>query len=145
MLRSLFFAVLAGPVLAACTGTAAAPVTELADGMLYAGADQNGGQVEMHVGQTLRIELESIPTAGYVWEIQDQPDFLELVGENTRPTNPEFQNQPGVTGGNHYLSFDLAAVAPGSATLHLIEHRPWEENEPPNDTWRLDVTVNPAP
>ena len=145
MLRSLLLAALAGPVLAACTGPAADPVTELADGMLYAGADQNGGQIDMQVGQTLRIELESIPTAGYIWEIENQPAFLETVGEGVRPTDPEFQNQPGVTGGNHYLSFDLQAVAPGSATLHLVEHRPWEENEPPSDTWSLDVTVNPEP
>ena len=145
MRRSLFPAALAGPVLAACTGLAADSVTELPDGVLYAGAAQNGGQIEMNVGQTLRIELESIPTAGYIWEIENQPAFLETVGEGVRPTDPEFQNQPGVTGGNHYLSFDLQAVAPGSATLHLVEHRPWEENEPPSDTWSLDVTVNPEP
>jgi predicted secreted protein len=145
MRRSLFPAALAGPVLAACTGLAADSVTELPDGVLYAGAAQNGGQIEMNVGQTLRIELESIPTAGYIWEIENQPAFLETVGEGVRPTDPEFQNQPGVTGGNHYLSFDLQAVAPGSSTLHLVERRPWEENEPPSDTWSLDVTVNPAP
>ena len=143
MLRSLFFAALAGPVLAACS-PAADPVTELADGMLYAGADQNGGQIEMHVGQTLRIELESIPTAGYIWEIQDQPGFLELVGENTRPTDPEFQNQPGVTGGNHFMAFDLKATAPGKATLHMVNHRPWEGGEEIG-TWRIDITVTPAP
>jgi predicted secreted protein len=145
MLRPLAMIALAGALLSGCARHAAEPVTELPDGMLYAGAAQNGGQIEMHVGQTLRIELESIPTAGYIWEIENQPAFLETVSKGVRPTNPEFQNQPGVTGGNHYLSFDLAAVAPGSATLRLIEHRPWEENEPPNDTWRLDVTVNPAP
>tara|TARA_R110000787_G_scaffold94594_1_gene197354 strand:+ start:499 stop:933 length:435 start_codon:yes stop_codon:yes gene_type:complete len=144
MVRSLFPAALAGSLLAACMGPAADPVTELAGGMLYAGAEQAGGEVTMQVGQTLRIELESIPTAGYVWEIQDQPDFLELVDEATRPTDPEFQNQPGVTGGNHFMAFDLKATAPGKATLHMVNHRPWEGGEEIG-TWRIDITVTPAP
>ena len=133
MVRSLFPAALAGSLLAACMGPAADPVTELAGGMLYAGAEQAGGEVTMQVGQTLRIELESIPTAGYIWEIQDQP-----------PTDPEFQNQPGVTGGNHFMAFDLKATAPGKATLHMVNHRPWEGGEEIG-TWRIDITVTPAP
>ncbi len=144
MARSLFPAALAGPLLAACMGPAADPVTNLPDGLLYAGAEQAGGEVAMQVGQTLRIELEGIPTAGYVWEIQDQPDFLELVDEATRPTHPEFQNQPGVTGGNHFMAFDLTATAPGKATLHMVNHRPWEGGEEIG-TWHIDITVTPAP
>ena len=144
MVRSLFPAALAGPLLAACMGPAADSVTQLPDGMLYAGAEQAGGEVAMLVGQTLRIELESIPTAGYIWEIEDQPDFLELVAENTRPTNPEFQNQPGVTGGNHFMAFDLMATAPGKATVHMIDHRPWDGGDE-RGTWRIDITVTPAP
>ncbi|MFT5774320.1 protease inhibitor I42 family protein [Hyphomonas sp.] len=144
MVRSMFPAALAGPFLAACMGPAADPVTELPDGLLYAGAEQAGGEVAMQVGQTLRIELESIPTAGYVWEIEDLPDFVELADEATRPTDPGFQNQPGVTGGNHFMAFDLTATAPGTATLHMVNHRPWEGGEEIG-TWRIDITVTPAP
>ncbi|MEQ8320807.1 MAG: protease inhibitor I42 family protein [Rhodospirillales bacterium] len=144
MLRSLLPSVLAGPLLAACMGPAASPVIEMESGLLYAGAEQDRGQVAMQVGQTLRVELESIPTAGYVWEIQDKPDFLELVAENTRPTDPEFQNQPGVTGGNHFMAFDLKATAPGGATLYMVNHRPWEGGEEIGN-WRIEINVAPAP
>jgi inhibitor of cysteine peptidase len=125
-------------------GPVADPVTRLEGGLLYAGAKQDGGKVAMQVGQTLRIELESIPTAGYVWEIQGQPAFLELVAQNTRPTDPEFQNQPGVTGGNHFMAFDMKATAPGKAALHMINHRPWVGGDEIG-TWRIDITVAPAP
>ncbi|MCA8901999.1 MAG: protease inhibitor I42 family protein [Hyphomonas sp.] len=111
--------------------------------ILYAGADMDGTSVTLAMGETLRIELESIPTAGYIWQITARPDILELAGEGGRPTDPDVQNQPGYTGGNHYLSFDLTAVAAGTGTLELVEGRPWElkAGEAPDDTYSLQVTV----
>ena len=113
-------------------------------GLLYAGAGMNDGDVTLKPGNVLRVELESIPTAGYVWTVSDQPDFLTLVDENTRPTDPDFQNQPGVTGGSHFMAFDFKAVAPGTADLVLIEGRPWEieAGEAPDNTYTLHLTVN---
>ena len=143
LLRPLLVLALAGGLLGACARLPAEPVTEMADGMLYAGVEQDGSDVAMHVGQTLRIELETIPTAGYVWEIMDKPDFLDLVAENTRPTNPDVQNQEGFTGGNHFMAFDLKATAPGKATINMLNHRPWEGGDEIGK-WRIDVTVTPA-
>jgi predicted secreted protein len=143
LLRPLFVLVLAGSLLGACAQLPAEPVTEMADGMLYAGVEQDGSAVTMQVGQTLRVELETIPTAGYIWEIEDKPDFLELVAENTRPTHPDVQNQEGFTGGNHFMAFDLKATAPGKATIHMVNHRPWEGGDEIGK-WRIDVTVTPA-
>ncbi|MCA8897400.1 MAG: protease inhibitor I42 family protein [Hyphomonas sp.] len=116
---------------------------KLADGTFYAGADMNGKSVAMAVGDALRVELESIPTAGYVWQVAGQPDFLEHVGDGMRATDPEVQDQPGYTGGNHYLSFDFRATAPGTGTLTLVEGRPWEleAGEPPEGNFALTVTV----
>ncbi len=124
---------------------AAAPLTldEVETGVLYAGMDTNGQSVALKTEQTLRIELESIPTAGYIWAIKDQPDVLELAAEGGRPTDPDVQNQPGFAGGNHYLSFDFMATKAGSGTLNLVEGRPWEleAGEPPTGTYSLTVTV----
>jgi inhibitor of cysteine peptidase len=119
-----------------------APVTEQ-EGLVYADASANGGTVELSVGDTLRVELESIPTAGYIWQVADQPDFLLLTGENTRPTDPDFQNRPGITGGDHYMAFDFTAEAAGTAELRLVEGRPWEleAGEAPDDTFKITVTV----
>lgn len=110
-------------------------------GVVYAGYDKKGGAVTMKTGETLRIELESVPTAGYVWTLVEAPAFLEAAGESTRATDPAHQNLPGFTGGNHYLGFDFVARSPGTGTFKLTEGRPWETDEPPEDTYELTVTV----
>lgn len=114
------------------------------EGVVYAGADRNGGAVTLRAGETLRIELQSVPTAGYIWQLTEAPEFLELVAENTRPTDPAYQNLPGFTGGNHYMSFDLEARAAGTGTVRLAEGRPWETDEPPEGSYELSVTVTAA-
>lgn len=123
---------------------AEAAQAEAEAGVVYVGEDQKGGEVTLSVGETLRIELESVPTAGYTWQITESPAFLEMTGENTRPTNPALQNQAGFTGGNHYLAFDLKAVSEGTGTIRLSEGRPWETEEAPMDSFELTVTVNAA-
>jgi len=110
-------------------------------GVVYAGIDKKGGEVALKVGETLRIELQSIPTAGYVWTLDKAPDFMTLAGEGGRPTDPAHQNLPGFTGGNHYLSFDFVAKSAGKGKFRLTEGRPWESDEPPTDTYELTVTV----
>lgn len=110
-------------------------------GVIYAGADKKGQTLSMKVGETLRIELESVPTAGYVWTVVEAPAFMEAAGEGTRPTDPAHQNLPGFTGGNHYLAFDYIAKAAGTGTFKLTEGRPWETEEEPMDTYELTVTV----
>lgn len=113
-------------------------------GVVYVGEDKNGGEVSIPAGATLRIELETIPTAGYAWQIIETPDFLVLAGENTRATNPALQSQPGFTGGNHYMSFDFTASAEGAGVIKLTEGRPWETEEEPSDAFELTVTVTAA-
>lgn len=123
---------------AAAAGAAQA---EAEAGVVYVGADKKGGEVSLPAGEILRIELETIPTAGYVWQIVEKPDFLALAGENTRATNPALQELAGFTGGNHYMSFDLRGSATGTGIVKLTEGRPWETEEAPSDTYELTVTV----
>ena len=84
-------AIISGAAACGQTGPDQGPVGAVSE-MAYAGADMDGKALTLAQGQILRIELESIPTAGYVWTITDQPDFLELVGDGQRPTNPDVQN-----------------------------------------------------
>lgn len=111
-------------------------------GVVYAGYGKKGGEVALKVGETLRIELESVPTAGYVWILGETPAFMAPAGEGGRATDPANQSLPGFTGGNHYLSFDFTAAAPGTGKFTLTEGRPWESDEPPTDTYDLTVTVS---
>ena len=132
------------PAEEAQAAAAAAAQAEAEAGVVYVGEDKKGTEVALAAGETLRVELETIPTAGYTWQIVEKPDFLELTGENTRATNPALQEQPGFTGGNHYMSFDLKASVPGTGILRLSEGRAWESDEPASDTFEVTVTVTAA-
>jgi inhibitor of cysteine peptidase len=129
------------PTAEEAAAAAAAAQAEAEAGVVYAGYDKKGASISLKTGETLRIELKSIPTAGYVWNLVEVPAFMEAAGETTRPTDPAHQNLPGFTGGNHYLGFDFVAKSPGSGTFRLTEGRPWETDEPPSDTYELTVTV----
>lgn len=129
------------PTAEEAAAAAAAAQAEAESGVVYADAGENGGKVSLKTGETLRIELQSIPTAGYVWTVVEAPAFMEAVSEYTRPTDPAHQNLPGFTGGNHYLAFDYLAKSAGTGTFRLTEGRPWETEEEPMDTYELTVTV----
>ncbi|MBA3069025.1 MAG: protease inhibitor I42 family protein [Hyphomonas sp.] len=113
-------------------------------GVVYVGADKKDTTVTMKIGETLRIELVSIPTAGYVWNLVETPAFMEPAGEGTRATDPAHQEMAGFTGGNHFLSFDFIPKAAGTGTFKLTEGRPWETDEEPMDRFEVTVTVTPA-
>lgn len=113
-------------------------------GVFYVGEDKAGTEVTLPAGETLRIELETVPTAGYIWQIVEKPDFLELTGESTRGTNPAMQSLPGFTGGNHYMSFDLKALSEGTGVVKLTEGRPWEGQAVPEGTFEVTVSVTRA-
>lgn len=148
MLRPLVSVALLATLMAACSPSPEDGAPSRPQGMIQAGAEQNGGEAVMELGQVIRIELETVPTAGYVWQIDQLPGFLEKIAEATRPTQPEFQNDEGVTGGNHFMAFDLKVTGPGSGTLRLIEGRPWEleaaDSSGPDAVWTLTVTVQPT-
>ena len=79
------------------------------------------------VGDTFKVKLESIPTAGYLWNLSHLPEELEQVGEfSMEATDPELQSQPGYTGGNHYIVYTFKTIAEGDVDLVLVEGRPWE-------------------
>ncbi len=119
-------------------GGLAAPTPE--EVTLRINAAQNGQRVEVAVNQRFAVELVGVPTAGYVWAPAQAPAFLTRAGEATGNTS-EAQNQPGFTGGSHWEVLMFAATAPGEGELVLEQRRPWETNEPPNDTFRVTIVA----
>lgn len=88
----------------------------------------NGGQVELVLGEILVVRLESNPSTGYGWEIDELDEsILQQIGgigfESSVPDNP-----PPGTGGWAILRFE--AVGEGESELRLIYHQPWTEEEP---------------
>jgi predicted secreted protein/Tol biopolymer transport system component len=101
----------------------------------------DGGQVELKVGQILVVTLESNPTTGYSWEqAEDQDTILEQQGQ------PDFISSqtggPPIVGAGGWEVFRFKAVKLGKMILKLIYRRPWEEGVEPVNTFTLDVTIH---
>lgn len=148
MIRSVLFA--AALALAACTPAQEAkqeqqsvannsvPAPTPGDVTTRITAEQNGQTVNVAVGQRFAIELVGVPTAGYVWAPAEVPAFISPAGEASGNTT-EAQSQPGFTGGNHWEVTMFTATAAGTGEIVMEQRRPWETNEPANQTFRVTI------
>lgn len=123
---------------AAANGAVAAPTPD--DVEVRINAAQEGQSVDVAVNQRFAIELVGVPTAGYVWAPTQLPDFITRAGEASGPTI-EAQNEPGYAGGNHWEVLLFAATGPGTGEIVLEQRRPWETDQPANDTFRVTVVA----
>ncbi len=124
------------PVLAICLGllTGCTPRdTNLTDA-------NNGQATTIHVGGRLVIELEANPTTGYTWEVLNLDTSLLVQSGEIEYRSSSLNPMPG-QGGTQILRFQ--AVHPGTTTLQLIYHRPFETNTPPLQTYNLPLTIEP--
>jgi inhibitor of cysteine peptidase len=102
--------------------------------------DQNGQTVEVPVNERFAIELVGVPTAGYVWQPATIPAFVTRVSEASGNTTAA-QSQPGFTGGNHWEVTIFAATAAGTGEIVMEQKRPWETDEPANQTFRVTIVA----
>lgn len=148
MIRSALFA--AALALAACTPAQEAKeeATPVANNSVPAPTpndvavritqEQNGQTVNVGVNQRFAIELVGVPTAGYVWAPATVPAFITRAGEASGNTT-QAQSQPGFTGGNHWEVTLFTATAAGTGEIVMEQRRPWETNEPANQTFRVTI------
>jgi inhibitor of cysteine peptidase len=96
----------------------------------------NGGQVDLDVGQTLVVSLESNPTTGYRWEVDKIDDeILQQEGE------AEYKAESDLVGAGGVETFRFKALASGEGELKLIYHRSWEEGVEPLEVFSITVNV----
>ncbi|HVK80091.1 MAG TPA: protease inhibitor I42 family protein [Verrucomicrobiae bacterium] len=103
-------------------------------------AAQAGQTIEVGVNQRFAVELVGVPTAGYVWAPAQVPAFVTAAGETTGNTT-QAQSRPGFVGGNHWEVSMFVATAPGTGELVMEQRRPWETNEPANETFRVTIVA----
>ncbi len=90
--------------------------------------------IDVTVGETFTISLESNPTTGYAWEFAEPLDesILESRGSEYEADQPQAVG----SGGTEHFSFE--AVGEGSTTIELEYVPPGEES---GDVESFDVTV----
>jgi len=99
----------------------------------------DGGQVELVLGQTLVVTLESNPTTGYRWElVEDAESILKQIGSaEFKPS----ETDETLVGAGGWEIFRFRAVRSGQMNLQLVYRRPWEGRAEPPQTFTLEVTV----
>lgn len=100
----------------------------------------NGKEIHVRSGDVIRVELEELGAAGYVWEIQDlDTAHFEVLSEKAA----ERQRQEGAmaVGGSVLKIWLIKAKEAGEAELRLYHHRIWEGKENRGDTFSLKVEI----
>lgn len=125
---------LVSSLLPLASAIAAPPSDDPEPGEIRLGVQDEGGQVELKEGQVLVISLESNPSTGYGWEVEEADEtILRQTGRI------EFEPESHLLGapGKQILRFE--AVAAGQTTLRLVYRRPWEKDVKPARTFSLQV------
>lgn len=131
---SLILAVLMGLCMSACAGnqrTAGAfpeRIREFTDPLQT---------IQVTVGETFSIVLDSNPTTGYTWQRQDKADDSAVAFTGSRFVAA--RTGLAGTGGREHMTFK--ATAPGTEKLTFHYLRPWEKNTKPARTMVFTVTV----
>jgi predicted secreted protein len=99
-------------------------------------ASYSGKQVELSVGQSLVVTLESNATTGYSWALVQNSDDSVLSETENEYVAP----QTTLIGAGGQEEWTFKALKKGTSTISMGYSRPWE-NTPPVETFDLTVVV----
>jgi inhibitor of cysteine peptidase len=102
--------------------------------------EDNGSTISMKQGETLVLSIDGNPTTGYNWEI-DSVDQLILQPVGDADYSTDFRLRPGLTGVGGTFKFTFTALNPGTTDLKLKYWRSFEPENPPVETFEVNVTV----
>lgn len=118
---------------------AADSAKETANGAVQLTKVDNGGTVNVTVGQELEVRLAGNPTTGFSWARTGcEGGAVAAVGEGAYVQRPA---QPGMVGVGGEFVFRFRAVKAGTTKLTFAYFRPWEKGVPPVETFTATVTV----
>ena len=86
------------------------------------------------VGQPLTIDLQALPGAGYMWEINKPPQELELVEDKVVALSEE-------VGGPSLQRFTILPRQVGDYALVFDLRRKWEKQSARMITFNIHVTL----
>jgi inhibitor of cysteine peptidase len=134
MRRALW--VIFGFILVASVAVGAGAARTGSSNNLNVDSSYSGKQVELSVGQSLVVTLESNATTGYSWTLAQNSD--ESVLNETGHEYIAPQTTLIGAGGNEEWTFK--ALKKGNSTISMGYSRPWEST-PPVETFDLTVVV----
>ena len=82
---------------------------------------KDGRVINLAVGQSYTVVLDSNPTTGYSWKATYDGSKLELVAQEFTPASTAL----GAAGQEH---IEFKALAKGTSEVNFAYQRPWEGN-----------------
>ena len=118
----------------------AAPLTAATDAKEFALGDKDSGKsLELHVGDSVKLVLDTNPTTGFSWTKVDKVDSSILkLEKNDYRQNANPGRMVGV-GGKTTIVY--RAVKPGTARIELTYMQPWEPDSEFNTNYTVTVKV----
>jgi inhibitor of cysteine peptidase len=100
-------------------------------------SNDDGKQLNARVGEKIVITLDGNPSTGYTWEPKElDASMIQQVGST------EFKSgSPGLVGAGGTLILTFKVLKPGTTTLTLIYHRPWETDVKPLHSFTTTIIV----
>ena len=98
-------------------------------------AEDSGRTIELRQDECIQIKLDSNPTTGFAWEIEELD--TEILAQ---PRESEYKSDSALIGSGGVETFTFEAQIPGQTTLRMIYHQPWEDVEP-LEVFELTVIV----
>lgn len=97
----------------------------------------SGREITVGPGEIIRIELEQVGAAGYVWEPHDlDTEHFEVLGVETRAiVRPKMTRLPVIK------IWSIKALKEGKSELRFFYYRPWEGIKNALDEFVLKVRI----
>jgi predicted secreted protein len=99
------------------------------------GEHQNGHQIELQQGQTLRVALSEVRTAGFRWSLRTSSQQI------LTPLADETAADSATAGGAAQRHWDFRAEVPGRTDLFFEYDRPWARAAAAARTFSVSVRV----
>jgi inhibitor of cysteine peptidase len=110
----------------------------------YADEAFNGKEIQMVLGSTLQVALNSNPTTGFKWELAQISDAAVLEKVNSifeTPMVKQKEGSPPIVGAGGKEFWTFKALKRGTAVISMEYSRPWEGGEKGVNKFSLTVTV----
>ena len=99
----------------------------------------NGDSINLKINDSLEVKLESNPTTGYRWFLNDNVDVT--IVSVSDPVFIESENDKELVGAGGYEIFIIKAISKGKTSIILNYKRPWEEEVEPIETFEITISV----
>ncbi|VVB88502.1 Chagasin family peptidase inhibitor I42 [uncultured archaeon] len=91
--------------------------------------------IEVTLGHGFTISLESIPTAGYTWNVEYDSKMIDLL----KPK--KYVPYSSAVGGGGWEIFEFQAKQPGETLIRAKYKRSWETNLLETHLFKIHITA----